>query len=141
MRNIERIFIHCTASSCKATVESIMNEFKHRGWNKPGYHYLISANGLITQTLNEQEISNGVKGYNATAVNIAYIGGIGPNGKICDTRTIEQKAAIVHLLLMLRERYPKARIMGHRDIWGENNPEKWKKLCPAFNASREYEAI
>ncbi len=141
MRNIERIFIHCTASSSKTTVESITNEFKRRGWNKPGYHYLISANGAVTQLLNEQEISNGVKGYNTTAINIAYIGGIDQKGNISDTRTIEQKAAIVHLLLMLRERYPKARIMGHRDIWGENNPEKWKKLCPAFNASHEYEAI
>lgn len=141
MRNIERIFIHCTASSNTATRESILNEFQRRGWRNPGYHYLVEAKGTVHQLLDEKEVSNGVIGYNATAINIAYIGGVNAEGKIADTRTIEQKAAIVHLLLELRERYPKARIMGHRDIWSLNNPQKWKKQCPAFNASKEYEAI
>lgn len=30
--------------------------------------------------------------------------------------------------------------MGHRDVWGED-PLKWKKQCPCFNAEAEYANI
>lgn len=82
MRNIERIFIHCTASSNTATRESILNEFQRRGWRNPGYHYLVEAKGTVHQLLDEKEVSNGVMGYNATAINIAYIGGVNAEGKL-----------------------------------------------------------
>lgn len=141
MREIKRIFVHCTASSQRTTVEQLKNEFRLRGWRAPGYHYVVEPNGRLACLLTEDKPSNGVKGYNQTAINIAYIGGVDSKGKPIDNRTIEQKATIVHLLLQLRERYPKARIMGHRDIWGAKSPDRWLKACPCFNASKEYAAI
>ena len=69
-------------------------------------------------------ISNGVKGYNSTAINIAYVGGIDSKGKAVDNRTKEQKDALVTLLKQLKKKYPNAAIMGHRDIWGADN-SKW----------------
>ena len=141
MRNIDRIFIHCTASGRKTTVDQLKAEFKARGWKAPGYHYVVMPDGSVEQMLGEDKVSNGVRGYNLGAINIAYVGGIDGKGRATDNRTIEQKAAIVHLLLELRRRYPKARIMGHRDIWGADNPRAWKKACPCFKATREYEAI
>lgn len=141
MREIKRIFIHCTASSQETTVATLLSLFRARGWRNPGYHYVITPQGETVSLLSETLVSNGVKGYNATAINIAYIGGTDSSGHPADTRTIEQKAAIVHLLLELRSRYPKARIMGHRDIWSTSNPAKWHKACPSFNATKEYECI
>lgn len=144
MRKIERIFVHCTASSQHTTVSGILAEFRMKGWHYPGYHYLVSPDGTVTQLLDEKLVSNGVQGFNATSINIAYIGGIEKvNRKIVpvDNRTPEQKAALLELLKTLRARYPDARIMGHRSIWGEDTPGKWKKSCPCFNAIEEYKDI
>ena len=91
-----------------------------------------------------EEVSNGVKGYNSTAINIAYVGGISKgNGKMVatDNRTAEQKASLRKLLSILRQKFPNAKIMGHRSIWGENTPSKWQKSCPCFNAIAEYADI
>lgn len=124
MREIKRIFIHCTATSQKTTIESLKRGFRIRGWKYPGYHYVITPNGDTVKLLDIGKPSNGVAGYNSTAINIAYIGGIDKEGKPIDNRTIEEKAALVHLLLQLREMFPKAKIMGHRDIWSTTDSTK-----------------
>lgn len=144
MRKIERIFVHCTASSQKTTVSGVLAEFRQKGWRYPGYHYLVSPDGIVTQLLDEKLVSNGVKGFNATSINVAYIGGIRKeNRKIVpvDNRTPEQKAALRELLAKLHFKYPEAHIMGHRSIWGEDHPERWKKACPCFNAEAEYNTL
>lgn len=144
MRKIERIFVHCTASSQKTTVSGVLAEFRQKGWRYPGYHYLVSPDGIVTQLLDEKLVSNGVKGFNATSINVAYIGGIRKeNRKIVpvDNRTQEQKAALRELLAKLHAKYPEAHIMGHRSIWGEDHPERWKKACPCFNAVAEYNTL
>lgn len=147
MRKIERLFIHCTASHQTATVNDIKAEFKKKGWKNPGYHYLIDPGGAIHQLLDESKVSNGVKGYNSTSINIAYIGGIDLNGKAIDNRTEPQKKALISLLKLLRKRYPQAKIMGHRDISHDNNHngivDPWERVkeCPCFEAIEEYKNI
>ena len=147
MRTIERIFVHCTAGNQNATVEDLMREFKAKGWRNSGYHYLVLKNGEVNQLLDESEVSNGVKGYNQTSINIAYTGGIGANGKAVDNRTEEQKKSLISLLKSLRERYPKAKIMGHRDISPDKNGngiiDPWERIkeCPCFDAITEYKDI
>ena len=147
MRRIERIFIHCTAGNQEATVEDLTREFKQRGFKNPGYHYAVLPSGRIEQMLPEEEVSNGVQGYNSTSINVAYIGGIDGNGKAVDNRTEEQKKSLVSLLKSLRERYPKAKIMGHRDISPDKNGngiiDPWEgiKECPCFDAITEYKDI
>lgn len=141
MRDIKTIFIHCTATKQTATPESIAESFKNRGWKFPGYHYLITPEGKTLQLLDISLPSNGVKGHNNESINIAYIGGITNDGRPTDNRTIEQKAAIVHLLIQLREKFPHSHIMGHRDIWSTRDSRKWKKSCPCFNATEEYRYI
>ena len=58
-----------------------------------------------------------------------------------DTRTLEQMMALRLILRDIRGRYPKAVILGHRSIWGESTPGKWQKVCPCFNAIKEYADI
>lgn len=147
MRKIERIFVHCTAGNQKATVEDLMREFKAKGWVNPGYHYAVLANGAVRQLLDESKVSNGVQGYNATSINVAYTGGIDKNGKGVDNRTEEQKKSLVSLLKSLKERYPNAKIMGHRDISPDKNNngivDPWERIkeCPCFDAITEYKNI
>lgn len=133
MRKIERIFVHCTGGSQKTTVDGLLTEFRRKGWKNPGYHYVVTADGVIHKLLAEGRVSNGVKGYNATSINVAYTGGM----DLVDDRTDAQKTSLRKLLVMLRKRYPDAVIMGHRDIWG-SDPRKWKKACPCFDAKEEY---
>ena len=76
MRKIQYVAVHCTAGSQKQTISDLQAEFKRKGWKNPGYHYVIALDGKITQLLDEEKISNGVKGFNSVSVNVAYIGGI-----------------------------------------------------------------
>lgn len=116
----------------------------------PGYHYAIMPNGTIHQLLDENKVSNGVKGYNSVSINVAYIGGVEKRGvKVVgvDNRTPEQKEALRKLLTELRSRYPKAVIQGHRDFSPDTNGngiiDPWERIkeCPCFDAKVEYKDI
>lgn len=148
MRKIERIFIHCTASyQSNTTVNSLLKEFKAKGWKNPGYHYVIFPDGNIVNMLDESKVSNGVKGYNSTSINVAYVGGIDKNGKSVDNRTQAQKAALWSILRKLVVKYPEAQILGHRDISPDTNHngkvDTWERIkdCPCFDAKEEYKII
>lgn len=147
MRYIERIFVHCTASSQAMTIEGLRREFKRRRWKYPGYHYVVKPDGTIVQMLSEDLVSNGVKGYNQTSINVAYIGGIDMRGRAVDNRTEAQKEALLSLLRVLRKKYPRARIMGHRDISpdvnGNGRVDSWERIkeCPCFDAMVEYAGV
>lgn len=147
MRRIKRIFVHCTAGNQRQRVADLLAEFKRKGWKNPGYHYVVQADGTVTQLLGEDKVSNGVKGYNSTSVNVAYMGGVDESLKPVDNRTPEQKASLVKLLKELRGRYPKAEILGHRDISPDKNGngmvDPWERIkaCPCFDAITEYKDI
>ena len=147
MRKIERIFVHCTASHQTASVNGIKNEFKRKGWKNPGYHYIVDPGGAIHQLLDDDKVSNGVRGYNQTSINVAYIGGIDAEGKAMDNRTGPQKKALAKLLRLLRSRYPDAVILGHRDISPDTNGngtvDPWERIkeCPCFDAKTEYAGL
>lgn len=144
MRNIQYIFVHCTATSADTTAAALLAAFKQRGWTAPGYHYAIRKDGHIVKLLDELFVANGVAGYNAHAIHVAYIGGIDSNGQPTDNRTAEQKASLVTLLRLLRTDYPAARILGHRDISpdlnGNGTVDPWERIkaCPCFDAEDEY---
>lgn len=128
MRTINYIVVHWTATQPAATVEAIQKYWKEiRGWDKPGYHYLILRDGEIKQLLPESEISYGAYGHNQECIHISYIGGIDKDGKPLDNRSENQKHAMFDKLVDLAEKYPKAKILGHRDF-----PEV-KKACPSFD--------
>lgn len=128
MRKVNHIVIHCTATQPNAKVESIKRYWREKmGWKSPGYHFIIEANGSITQLQEVSLQTNGVKGHNKDSVHISYIGGIDKAGKPKDTRTPEQIASMIALIKMLKEIYPDADVLGHRDFPGV------KKACPSFD--------
>ncbi len=137
MRSIKYIAVHCTAGNLRQTVSDLQHEFRRKGWKNPGYHYVITQDGVIHQLLDEAKVSNGVQGYNSCTVNVAYTGGVDmANGmNPVDNRTPEQKKSLLLLLRKLRRQYPNAAILGHRDFPGV------RKACPSFDAREEYREV
>ena len=141
MRQIKYIFVHCTAGPQTQTVEQIQQYWKNvNHWKSPGYHYLIDPKGVVHNLLPEDKPSNGVQGYNSVSINVCYIGGVDKTGKPVDNRTDAQKEALIKTLTDLHNRYPNAKIMGHRDIWG-SDPKNWKKQCPCFDVQSWWKAV
>ena len=128
MREIKFIVCHTTATDQDATIEAIQNYWINRlGWRNPGYHFIIEADGKITQLQPLDRPSNGVAGYNANSIHISYIG-----GKTEDDRTDEQKEAMRAVVRTMKAMFPQAEILGHRDFPGV------KKSCPRFDARDEF---
>lgn len=149
-RTIKYIAVHCTATAPHTTVEQLRSIFKARGFRNPGYHYVITPDGVRHELLGEEFISNGVKGYNTHSINIAYMGGImlvGKEVKGVDNRTEAQKEEMRRLLTELKARYPEAVIQGHRDfspdLNGNGKVDPWEciKECPCFDAKIEYKDL
>lgn len=146
-RDIRHIVVHCTATRQSVSVEQILHFFKTRGWKAPGYHYIVSPDGTCRSTWPEHLVANGVKGHNADSVHVAYIGGIDAHGRPVDNRTPQQRAALKHIVTLLRAQYPKAMVCGHRDLSpdldGNGRIEPWEyvKACPCFDAVKEYAVI
>jgi len=128
-REVRYIVIHCTATQPETTIESIQKYWRDvKGWkNVPGYHYLIKANGEILKLLDESKNSYGVYAHNNECISLSYTGGIDKEGKPKDTRTRKQETAMFNKIVELSNRYPLAKIVGHRDF-----PEV-KKACPSFD--------
>lgn len=135
MRTIKEIIIHCTATPQNWTAKNFVNEWKNKGWKVGGYHYIIYPNGTIDHTIKNEQISNGCRGHNAHAINVAYVGGVDAQGRAIDNRTVAQKKSMRQLIMILHDSYPDAKIIGHRDIWGAN-PRAWKKMCPSFDVRK-----
>ena len=136
MRVINEIIVHCTATpeGKDYTVADIDKWHKARGWKGIGYHYVIYRDGSIHQGRPETEIGAHCQGHNANSIGVVYVGGLASDGKTPkDTRTGAQKKSLENLLKLLKQKYPKATIHGHRDFAA--------KACPSFDATKEYKYI
>ncbi len=140
MRKIRNIIVHCSAGNQKAKAKDIVHYHTAPtyaggcGWSVPGYHYFIEADGNVVELVPIDRISNGCKGYNLSAVNVCYAGGVElPSYRPIDNRTPQQKTALRALLVELRCKFPNAEIHSHRDFAN--------KACPSFDATSEYADI
>lgn len=133
-RRIDEIVVHCTASkpNVDLNVADVRKMHKKQGWSDIGYHYLIRLDGRIENGRDVDTIGAHVEGHNAHTIGVCYVGGLDKNGNPYDTRTENQKASLLSLLIDLKKLYPKAVIKGHRDY------PKVNKACPCFNAIQEY---
>lgn len=148
-RTITDIVIHCTATRAwqDYSADDIRRMHKAQGWADIGYHYVVRLDGTIEPGRDVDKIGAHVSGHNANSIGVVYVGGLDNQGKAKDTRTENQKNALLNLLLDLRQLYPNARISGHRDFSPDLNgngtiePCEWIKECPCFDAKSEYRRI
>lgn len=155
-RRIDFIVVHCTATpeGQERTVDQIRSQHKAQGWGDIGYHYVVTLDGRLHLGRDVDIAGAHVSGHNQNSVGVVYVGGLESDPKKTyaqlkakDTRTNEQKAALLSLLMELRKLYPKAKIVGHRDFSPDKNGngtiEPWEfiKECPSFDAIKEYRAV
>jgi len=138
LREINKIIIHCSATreGQEMSVETIRSWHLKRGFSDIGYHYLIHLNGLISYGRNIKRSGAHTKGQNKNSIGVCYVGGVeskrGANGKFIakDTRTPDQKLALLDLLKTLKRLSPNATIHGHNEFAA--------KSCPCFDVKNEY---
>lgn len=133
MRQIKEIIVHCTATprGRKVTAKDIDRWHRARGFRCIGYHYVIRLDGTIEEGRAESQIGAHCTGHNAHSIGVCYVGGLSTDGKTAlDTRTDEQRVAMTQLINRLRERYPGAKVYGHRDFAA--------KECPCFDVHKEF---
>jgi N-acetylmuramoyl-L-alanine amidase len=120
MRKINLIVVHVsdTPDGRDDRAEDIHRWHVERGWSGCGYHYVVCVDGIVEPGRPEYWVGSHVEGFNKDSIGVCLI------GKYI-TNTI-QLNALQTVLWDLRKRYPKARIVGHRDL------DK-KKTCPNFD--------
>lgn len=135
MRQIKEIIVHCadTPEGRDDKAADIKRWHKAQGWSDIGYHYVIDLDGTIEPGRPLETAGAHCTGHNANSIGICYIGGCDKDMKPKDTRTDEQKAALLLLLKYLVAKYPVAKIYGHKDFA--------QKACPSFDAKKEYEEL
>lgn len=133
MRSITLIVVHCSANRAGSALRLADIDRHHRslGWKGCGYHYVIPTDGTLEEGRPEAEVGAHCKHHNRHSIGICYIGGLSADGTPADTRTEAQRATLRRLLASLHRRFPRALIVGHRDL----DP---LKACPCFDAAKEY---
>lgn len=133
-RRVTRLVFHCTATHQTATVEGILRHWRERrGWKNPGYHIIVKPDGSWTQLSDFNNVTNGVRGINATSIHIAYIGGIDRNARPLDNRTDEQKEVFEVAYNTFKEKMPELTFHGHYEFS--------RKACPSFDVEEWIESI
>lgn len=134
-RTVNEIIIHCSATpnGRTTTVEQIRAWHQARGFTDIGYHWVVGIGGTLMRGRPETAIGAHAKGHNAHSVGVCMVG--------TDRFTMEQWATLRQCVEDLLERYPGARVIGHRDTSpdldgdGQVEPHEWIKVCPGFNVS------
>ena len=139
MRKINKIIVHCTATAegKDYSVDTIRKWHLKRGWRDVGYHFLIQRDGTVDEGRPIEQSGAHTKGNNFDSIGLAYVGGVEAKKKdgkwiAKDTRTDEQKEAMLDLICQLHDTYGGV-VYGHRDFS--------RKSCPCFDAKKEYENI
>ncbi len=129
--DIKYLVLHCSASRCNQdySVELLRRDHKARGFYDIGYHFYIRKDGKKTQHRMLLEVGAHCIPYNRCSIGICYEGGLDEDGKPANTLTKEQEERITDLLINLHKLFPKAKIVGHRDLPGASPKE-----CPCFDA-------
>jgi len=135
MRKIKQLIVHCSATrpNMDIGVDQIRTwHVEERGWSDVGYHYVIKRNGSIEKGRDEEVAGAHAKGFNQTSIGICLIGGLDRDGKPSANYTFAQYCSLHFILDELKDAFPDAVIMGHRDLAGVY------KDCPCFDVKDFY---
>lgn len=127
--NAKYIVVHCSATKPDMYVDGEMIDRWHRerGFLKIGYHWVIRRDGTLDKGREIDERGAHVRGFNSVSVGVCLVGGIDEEGKPDNNFTNEQFEALNEILAACKQTYPKAEILGHRDL------PRVKKACPSFD--------
>lgn len=98
-----------------------------------GYHFVVYTAGAVLACRHLDEVGAHVQGYNSNSIGICMIG--------IDHYSAEQWHCLKILIEELRKTYPRARVVGHRDLSPDTDgdgivePQEWLKTCPGFEVA------
>ena len=131
MRTIDRIIIHCSATTPEMDIGVLEIDGWHRNpphnYRKIGYHFVIRRDGTVEHGRDIVEVGAHAKGHNYNSVGICMVGGIDEYGTPENNFTLEQFKTLFELLITLHEDYEIKEVLGHRDLPNVN------KSCPCFD--------
>lgn len=94
-----------------------------------GYHFVIRRDGTVEDGRPVDQAGAHARGVNDRSVGICLVGGVDATKQMNPENnfTPEQFDALRALLIRLKSIYPKAEVIGHRDVPGT------RKACPSFD--------
>ena len=133
--DVRYIVLHCSATRCNTdyTEEMLLRDHLARKFKGIGYHFYIRKDGRRVQGRKLLEVGAHAVPYNRCSIGVCYEGGLDENGRPCNTMTEKQRAELTDLLTILHKLFPKARIVGHRDL-----PSTVPKACPCLDTRKVF---
>ena len=132
MRTITLIILHCSATREGQSFgfeDCRRDHIRHRGFRDIGYHYYITRDGTVHRGCPLEQVGAHCRNHNRHSIGICYEGGLDAEGRAKDTRTEAQKVSLSALVGELKERFPQALVVGHREL----DPGK---ECPCFEVNK-----
>lgn len=100
-RRIALIVVHCSATRADRSfpVEALRRcHVQERGFADIGYHFYITRDGITHVCRPIDHIGAHARCFNDHSIGVCYEGGLDEQGQPADTRTMEQKIALIALL-------------------------------------------
>lgn len=133
-KSTDYIIIHCSATrpSMNWGATEIRNLHRSQGYLDIGYHAVIRRDGTLESGRAPYEVGAHAKPWNSISYGICLVGGVMEDNpkKAENNFTPAQWLALRDLIERLRDMFPNAAIIGHRDVPGV------KKDCPCFDAKQ-----
>ncbi len=120
-KDIKYLVVHCSDTEQNWVTSDIHQLHLGFGWDGIGYHKIIESCGKIVNGRPEYWIGAHVKGYNDKSLGVCLIGKKNFSKK--------QFLSLKKILKQWKVLYPKALILGHREI------VKTHKTCPNFDVN------
>src|SRR3546814_5231215 len=87
------------------------------GWTDIGYHFVLRRNGAVEEGRPLDVVGAHAKNFNGRSIGICLVGGMAEGDKRPDCNfTVAQWNALHNLVADLLQRFPKAKVIGHRDV-------------------------
>ena len=142
MRKIEYIFIDsdCQANDSKSSRRAV-SLFRH--------HFIVNSQGLVLSPTSIDIPAKLIPGpiydrdkYNKCSISIRYCGSLRPEAWLIDPNTscksvMQQRSALLKLLVQLRGLYPSAKILGVSELDGKELYSKNIIVSDTMNLLRE----
>lgn len=131
MRDISLIVIHCSATPPEQDIGAAEIREWHmngNGWSDIGYHYVVRRSGVIETGRPLERAGAHASGHNEDSIGVCLVGGLDAERDPDANYTHRQWTSLLDLVDELAARWPRAKILGHRDL-----PDV-AKACPCFDA-------
>lgn len=118
LADVRYLVVHRSATPPDADIGAKEIEFEHRqrGSFMIGYHKVIRRNGTIEDGRPLDQPGAHVPRYNQCSIGICLVGGCNSDLEEENNFTAAQLSTLLVLLTDLRVKFPRAEILGHRDM-------------------------